>query len=189
MIRLCLLVLVLIFVNFEAKASCCFGIPKEQISPAEELIQRTKNIVLVRVIKAEYLEPKKRDLNIEKEKLDFYTELAEQTYHPVKYTFEVLQLVKGDSRKFFTMSSEMLFSTDALEHFNFHKDEKFWQNDAGRVYSCEVDKVSFSVGSVYLLFLDKPYHRKSFERIINYQSDSHQDKWLSYVQSKVMSQK
>lgn len=189
MMRLGLLVLLLTIASFEVMASCHFGVPKEQIAPIDELIGRTKNIVLARVIKAEYIEPKKIDANNEEEQLQYLVDIVDGTYRPIKYTFEVIDLIKGNSQKFFTMEAEMLSRTYDLEHFNSHKDEKFWANDVGRSYPCEVDKVSFSIGSVYLMFLDKPYHRKSFERIPNYQSDDHKDKWLGYVQNKIVDQK
>lgn len=189
MIRATFFALILLLFSNEAVA-CTLAIADRSV-PADELIDRTKNIVLARVIKAEYLEPKKVNGENEDEVMQAYVEAVENLYQPVKYTFEVFDLIKGKSQKFFFMKSKMLYSSGELEHFNIHKDKNFWENNGGSFGVCSHDQRAFAVGSFYLMFLDKPYHRKSFERIVNFRSDDRpnpEDKWLNYVKAKVSEQ-
>ncbi len=180
------LALILIFLSFEAQA-CSFASP-ERRAPVNDLIRRTNNIVLARVIKAEYNEPKKLNVGSEEEKEEALTDLLHGHYKPIKYTFEVIDLIKGKSHKFFIMNTNYSFNDS---DFNLHKDEQFWKDEGGAMGPCAHDERGFDVGYVYLMFLDKPYHRKSFELIRNYKSDdapNSKDKWLSYVEAKVAGQ-
>ena len=166
--------------SFEVQA--CFLYPKEISVPADQLIQRTNNIVLARAIAAEY--------SIPPEQIAYSEEVKKGLAPPgsiiddkiIRYDFEVLETYKGKSEQKFSLRGHSLTSGDELNIFDNHKDPEFWEDDAGRLgrSNCKL-KVSFSVGQTYLMFLDKPYHRKSFERIISIKNDSYMDEWLEYV--------
>ena len=150
----------------------CYATPKEQMVPADELIKRTESIVLARVVAA----------NLES------TDGRNRVFHTVNYEFELIEVVKGESKEKFSLNGRPLMNGQDATSFSNHKDERFWDTSEGRVFrtmSCTITP-SFAVGSSYLLFLDKPYHQKSFELV-----NAHKpylivtDKWLEYVKSKI----
>jgi hypothetical protein len=185
-------VLLMLF-SFDANA-CSLAPAHHKVSP-DELISRTKNIVLARVIKADYLEPPKVDKDGKINGVDEFEYIINNEIYSVKYIFEVLDLIKGESQKFFIFNAYILMDDASLNHFDRHGQEIFWENNSvGRTQrssDCELHP-SFSVGFVYLMFLDSPYSFKSFELIRNYKSDdgpNYKDKWLAYVEAKVAEQK
>jgi hypothetical protein len=143
----------------------CFSTPPEQITPQDELIQRSKRIALATVVSAEFIE---KD-------------------YDVVYTFKVEKILKGEVEKQFTIIGRPLIWDGEARMFDHHKDPSFWENQGGRLFhdtDCEIYP-SFSVGATYLVFLDKPYHRKSFELIIRtHGTPKIRDSWLSYVEQK-----
>ena len=165
---------ILLYVCFVAavlksSASACFSTPAEQIVSPEALVARTKQIVLARVVKAE---------------ADFKTS-------DVTYSFVVDQTVKGENPKIFTIVGASLFYPEDLTTFDYHRSERFWKQDAGR---CQHDTdcvihPAFAVGDTYLIFVDGPYHRKSFERIVMLGKEADtRDKWLVWVENNVKAQ-
>ncbi len=65
-----------------------------------------------------------------------------------------------------------------MEHFEHHSIAGARLDNE---QDCEIHP-SFAVGQTYLMFIDKPYHRKSFELIMRTNGNSlTQDKWLQYV--------
>jgi hypothetical protein len=128
--------------------------PKEQNTPDEELIQRTKNIVLAQVVSAQL-----------------------QTNSSVVYQFKIAEIIKGTSAKTFELVGGPLWP-GTMEHFEHHSIAGARLDNEP---DCEIHP-SFAVGHTYLMFLDKPYHRKSFEFIMRADgSPLTQDKWLQYV--------
>jgi hypothetical protein len=145
-----------------ASAIACDFPPPEQITPAPDLVKRTKTIVLARVISAEY------------------------KTNSVDYTFQTISAQKGTPSSKFTISGESLISGDWLTTYNHHTDERFWGNHFGRSPNypdCEIHP-SFSVGATFLVFLERPYHIKSFELIIRTHGDK-KDAWLKWVEDQV----
>ncbi|QBG47669.1 hypothetical protein EGM51_09780 [Verrucomicrobia bacterium S94] len=144
----------------------CFSTPPEQITPPDELIQRSKRIVLATVVSAEFIE---KD-------------------YDVIYTFKVDEKLKGEVKEQFTVIGRPLIWDGEAKMFDHHKEPSFWKNQGGRLFhdtDCEIYP-SFSVGATYLVFLDKPYHRKSFELIIRTHGNPKiRDSWLSYVEQKI----
>ena len=143
----------------------CFAPPPEQVTAPEDLIQRTENIVLAEVIEA-------------KSPLGTYE---------VTYTFQTVRTLKGDVSGEFQITGYPSIGEGSNRNFDHHNDEGFWSSGAGRSPNhtdCAIHP-TFSVGGTYLVFLDHPYHVKSFEAIIRTHGDSEKrDKWLRYVETR-----
>jgi len=153
----------------------CYVRPAEHVVPPDELIERTDNILLGKVVKAE------------KSGEYYYYKTGEK----VIYTFEVLTELKGNmllNDNKFTMTG--LEDGDDLRNYNHHKDEEFWDDWGGRMFhepnDCKIYP-TFVVGENYLIFYNKPWHAKSFELIKNpppvdeVPDPITTDKWLIYV--------
>lgn len=152
-----------------SNATACFSTPAEQIVSPETLFVRTKQIVLAHVVKA----------------------VADLKSGNVTYSFVVDQAVKGENPKAFTIVGGSLSYPEDLTTFDHHRSERFWKEDAGR---CQHDTdcvihPAFAVGDTYLIFVDSPYHRKSFERIAMLGKEAAtRDRWLAWVENKVKAQ-
>jgi len=152
--------LLLLFIA--SPAYSCFVAPEHLAATADELINRTEEISLATVVRAEV------------------------SGDDIVYTFRTVQSVKGHPQSEFQVTGEALLYPMQAENFNNHTDEVFWDSKIGRITmhpDCKVHP-SFSVGATYLAFLDQPYHTKSFE-IINIVRGERQDKWLKYVLDRV----
>ena len=167
----------MIFVFISHQGFACYATPKERIVSADDLIRRTKNIVLAKVTDSDYTAPK----------IDM--DSAPGVYGPTtKIFFEVIRIIKGTSEKTFDFMSYGKSSEASLNNYDDHKDPEFWKKETGMLGPCSHNTPGFVLGSVYLIFLDEPYHVKSFELINNYDVGTDQDKWLSYVEAKVAEQ-
>lgn len=147
----------------------CFSTPQEQIVDAEKLIERTSQIVLARVVEA------KADLKTGE----------------VTYSFHAEKVIKGGKIESFSIVGYELFLPEEMTTFDHHRSEDFWEGDAGRCRhdtDCKIHP-SFAVGATYLVFVDTPYHRKSFELIqmLGSEPDT-RDKWLKWVEETVKAQ-
>jgi hypothetical protein len=156
-----ILITILVCIN----AFACEVTPPEQIVPATELVKRIKTIALAQVTSSK-LDP------------DGYT---------VIYTFQTINTLKGNPEKTFTITGiPLLGNGPTMMDFDHHNDKAFWENGGGRSLhgtDCKIHP-SFSVGAHFLIFLDQPYHVKSFELIIRTHGDKDvRDKWLSWVES------
>lgn len=162
-----LLISILLCIAGTVTAWACFTTPAEQIVPAKELIDRTKTIVLVQVVKAELLGQDTLD---------------------VRYFFREIQSLKGDAPETFYMDGVSVVYSNPLDHFEHHYDYGFWEDRGGRSWHNEacVINPSFAVGGIFLIFLEKPFHRKSFELIIRTHGGvGERDKWLSWVEEQI----
>jgi hypothetical protein len=144
-------------------AMACHVPPPEQRVPPKELIGRTKNIALAQVVKAEVLRG---------------TE--------VRYTFNRIKSISGSPAETFTIVGRALVDGE-LTTFGNHTERLFWSS-VGRSTNdtdCQIYP-TFVVGGTYLVFLDRPYHVKSFEQIVRTHGDKQsKDKWLQYVEDNV----
>jgi hypothetical protein len=156
-------IVVALIVILTTEAMGCYLPPPEQNVPAKELISRTKNIVLAQVTKAELL----HDVD-------------------VQYTFKRVKSISGSSAETFTLVGRRLEGGEVTT-FSHHAERAFWST-GGRSTNYEDCQIypAFAVGGTYLVFLDKPYHIKSFEKIERTQGDKHsRDKWLQFVEDNV----
>lgn len=146
-------------------ATACFAPPLEQHVSPLELINRTERIVLAKVINAS----------------------SEKNSYEVLYKFETIKTLKGKVDDTFTIEGHPLYQ-GGMTNFNNHSDPDFWEGSWGRESNdtdCEIYP-TFSVGAIFLIFLDRPYHSKSFENIIRTNGDkNNKDKWLQYVEEQV----
>lgn len=156
--------LLFLFLAHEARA--CLVTPFEQTTSPDELIARTKSIVLARAVRAD----------------------AGSTRWHVLYTFKVERTLKGEPRTAFQILGEPLMGELSVHRFNEHNDDAFWEASGGREShdtACEI-RPEFAVGNTYLIFLDPPYHTKGFEEILFTGEDGREkDKWLRYVEARV----
>ncbi len=146
-------ILNLFFLLFSSVALCCFTPKPEQVSLPEELVSRVRQIYLAEVI--------------ERDPKGFVQ-------------FKVIETLKGKKKSSFRLEGALSESeSDSGTDFYKHTREDFWTKSGGRMQiepSCQITP-SFSVGKKYLVFVDKPYHLKSFELISSVDSDA----WLKKV--------
>jgi hypothetical protein len=140
--------------------SCTFP-PLVQTIPHEKLISNTKDIVLARVVSGKSI----------------------SGLYKVKYNLEVIEQIKGKSKKTFEIEGSSLTSPNEASDFNNHSDVEFWQGSS-RIYNnpaCSITP-SFAVGNNYLIFINswKYDHVNSFELILS----SH-DLWYKKVKELV----
>jgi hypothetical protein len=153
--------LFLAFSLFAKPGFACYTPPDEQDVTPAELLANSRDVALARVVAAEPL-----------------------ALGNVRYTFEVIQRFAGQERHTFELLGDA--SNDKWDDLTFdeHTDPRFWGR-GGRSSSsadCQIHP-TFSVGKAYLIFLDEPYTRKSFELINQIIGDSRaRDQWLTYVQ-------
>lgn len=144
----------------------CFTPPAEQIVSTEALIKRTNNIVLAKVIGAK----------VSPDSIE------------VEYTFHTVRTIKGQAESTFQIIGRSL-AQGWMRNFKHHSDEKFWNTSIGRhTYGADCQIYPrFAVGAKFLVFLDTPYHNKSFEYIVRTHGDNDtKDMWLQYVEKQVV---
>ena len=158
MLRAAIVLLGLLMID---RAEACRSAPPELSVPHQALLDRSKNIVLVRAIKAEY-------------ESDF----------SVWYTFQSIKVIAGSSDKTFRFEGAPLLFSQQIEMFDDHMDPRFWSPGIGRVTQQSDCKIhpAFAVGAMYLLFLDEPRHVKGFEQLFWTGEHGKKDKWLEYVE-------
>lgn len=143
----------------------CYRPPREQYTPPDELISRTNVIALAKVVRAE---------------------VGEDGFE-ILYTFQTIKRLKGQVNEQFQILGYPAVWEGENRRFNNHFDASFWENSGGRVQNdtdCKIHP-AFSVGGTYLVFLDQPYHVKSFEIVIRTHGDaSKKDKWLQHVENR-----
>lgn len=153
-------------------AKACQNVAPEQITSYQELIARTENIVLAEVEDIDEL----KSPNTKARRQVIPYPVPSRTV-AIRYKFKVVEELKGKlNRLSFEIEGQPLAGTE--ENFNLHQDPSFWEKASGRsktTKDCEINP-SFVTNKKYLIFLNKPYHRKSFERI-----DDSKDKWLQTV--------
>jgi hypothetical protein len=147
------------------ESSACMVSPAIQNVPHDKFIERSNTIVLAKAAKSEVM-----------------------TNGEVRYFFEVKNTIAGNAAKNFEVIGFPEMVSGDLNHFNHHNDKQFWKTSRGRMVhdtDCQIHP-SFALGREYLLFLDVPYHNKSFELIVNGSGDLRKkDKWLQYVEGKI----
>ena len=159
------LLIYLIFI-LPVEGFACVSTPPEQYVSPEELISRTDRIVLARTIAA----------------------VLEKDNYRVLYTFETIKILKGKVDHEFTILGHPVYQGH-MTSFNDHFDLGFWiSHGSGRSFhgsDCFIHP-SFSVGASFLIFLDEPYHAKSFEHVSKYLGEGHiKDKWLIFVEDMI----
>lgn len=170
-----LVFLPLIFL-YASQAFACYGAPQHLVVPYKNLVSRTSRIALAKVVEVHPLRkerPNHPKFASNMVKLPIYENW-------VTYVFEVREVIKGDFEKTFEIDSkEVPEISDST--FDDHTDCSFWQDGrSGNSGDCQLYPL-FNLGSEYLVFLDPPYHWKSFERIAHSKTDA----WMAAVKAAV----
>jgi hypothetical protein len=96
----------------------------------------------------------------------------------------VLEQLTGPPQKVFTVIGHAPGPYDKDTSFHDHADFAFWARGGGRTMNdsdCHIHP-SFIPGNTYLVFLDMPPTRRSFEKLDMFGSIvNHDDKWLAHV--------
>jgi hypothetical protein len=100
-------------------------------------------------------------------------------------TFTTIEVLKGHVDERFDDVIDRRayrFKDEAGADFNGHADPDFWKRWLARQTNGDDCKMHphFEVGATYVIFLDPPYHRRSFERI-----DRPDDRWLHRIKALV----
>lgn len=105
----------------------------------------------------------------------------------VEYEFEVQERILGpDEPRFIVIGARG--ETRPEPRSTDHSDEEFWERGGGRLYNDSdcVLRPNFTVGEYYLVFHGKPLTWRSFEHIESIRGrPDPEDKWLSYVKSRL----
>jgi hypothetical protein len=140
----------------------CYVPPAEQIVTPQALLASAKTVVLARATKGEWM-----------------------NNGAVRYYFAVERQFAGGPIATFDLVGATAPGGGGDETYSHHHDGRFWQAQFGRLPNdtdCEIHP-DFVIGGTYLIFLNQPYTRKSFERIVRVGRDSQtKDKWLAYVE-------
>ena len=144
-------------------SQACYAPPAAQLTSADEQLAHAQDVSVARVVRATPLEGR-----------------------GVSYEFEVLRRIAGPERREFSLRGTAPPPRHRPIVTDDHDDPRFLQPGGGRLVN-EPDCVlrpHFSVGEVYLVFLDQPYGWRSFEHIAssNRQYDGN-DRWLRYVET------
>lgn len=163
-----------VFLCFSLPLLACKEPPPEQIAPFEELVARTNYIFLAEVEKVEDITAP----NTRSRRMIFPGPVHDRVVY-TKYHLKVLEELKGKmgEEKLVIEGQPALSKEEGT--FSHHTEKRFWENESGRSPTGRLDckiEPRFKLGKKYLIFFNKPYHRKSFERI-----DDLNDQWLSTV--------
>lgn len=165
-------ILSLIVLLAAVKAFACYAPPAHLMIHHSQLIKRTSRIALAKLVSAE-------------EQPDHIAARGAR-FPELRYRFKTLEVLKGDINATFAM--DFWYEKRALElpvpetDFDGHRDRLFWDKMVTRQENgpdCRMHP-RFSVGVVYLIFMDETYHWRSFERIIG-----EDDRWLSAVRNSI----
>lgn len=154
----------LLLLAASAPISACYVPPPHQMIQPQHLLEQSRNVFLGLVVKAE----------LQKDGVVRYDLRVEKPFAGVQFWETVV--IMGDPPP----------AGRGDDTYSNHYDDNFWSPESGRSYSdisCRI-KPNFSVGGTYLVFLDTPYTRKSFERIVKtHGSEGVKDSWLTFVEN------
>jgi hypothetical protein len=160
----------------------CYSPPSQQLMSVDEQIARASDVSVAWVINAVPLQ-----------------------HELVEYHFVVLERLAGKGDDAFTVTGRARASRrddngvatptlhwpaaagiDNETSVDNHTDPAFWKRGGGRVMNdtdCAIYP-DFAVGSTYLVFLDTPWTRRSFEKIGGSKGiTGNGDQWLAYVKA------
>ncbi len=173
----------------EAIAATCPTPSPTLISSADELIDRTKRIVIAQSLPFSEAEPESesdRPIPLDRER--DMKKATEGERYPERVVarrklarFGVVENISGNGPEIIYLASSD--ATDAGDgDYDGHRADQFWTDEhAGRAaiaVDCQLD-VSFVHGSKYLIFVGPP-HVKAYERVA-----VDDDKWVEYVRARI----
>ncbi len=153
MTALAVVIVMAMAIMSSSEAAACFLPPDDQRVKPEQLVARTGRIALAKVVAIEPVD------------------------QGVRYRFQRVEALKGVVASTFTIDGEREMA-QSDDDFHGHRDNASGQVIGGRTPNwpdCAIHP-SFQEGGRYLVFLDRPYHPWSFERIV-----VDDDRWLREV--------
>ena len=145
-----------------ASSQACYVPPDHLTVHYSELVQRTARIILAKVSQAEKLSDNKE-----------------------RYHFVPIEILKGNVDKSFTMEFTHFPHLDPESEDSDFNGHQQGENSGPRQINdmdCQMHPF-FRLGARHLIFLDKPYHWMSFEKIV-----SKDDRWLQIVRKAIADQ-
>lgn len=143
----------------------CYAPPPAQLVGPEELVYFSSNIALAKVFR-----------------------VLPRDDGGADFVFMVEQRLLGAGESTFIITGRAMPREAADGSFDDHVDARFWQRGGGRLHNdtdCKIHP-SFAVGRSYLVFLDQPVSRRSFEQIDSTaRAGQVVDKWLGFVEQKL----
>lgn len=156
----------------------CYSPSSAQVSDVEELVKRSKGIYYAVAIKKSNYEVYEFEVI---DNLRAKQKLAGLLVK-VKNFFDFSEVGRETPMQYKNVFIKGTYRTYKSGNYNNHKDEEFWTRTGGRVDidpDCSL-KPTFKVGLKYLLFVDEPYHFKSFEEV-----NTTEDRWFKKVNQTV----
>lgn len=153
----------LLFVGGASVAMACYTTPRYHLLDVDQQIAAAQNVYVAKAVSVKGVHGK--DATVQ---------------------FVVLQKLAGAERDTFTLPGRIADPVHTAAASDDHSDAGFWKTGGGRLFldsDCEIHP-QFVVGKNYLIFLDQPVSRRSFEEI----KSATGDKWLAYVAKKLGAQ-
>lgn len=94
--------------------------------------------------------------------------------------------MKGDAPETFTIDGVSLAYGGSLDDFEHHYSDAFWKDVGGCSFHLQRTVIypSFAARGIFLIFVEAPFHRKSYECIIRtHGGEGVRDKWLTWVET------
>jgi hypothetical protein len=144
-----------------AASEACYAPPARQLIPPEEQLVTATDVAVGQVISA--------------------TPMGD---YLVEYRFLTLEQLAGPGQKVFTVMGGPAGFNNKDSTFNNHSDFTFWARGGGRTKNgadCVI-RPGFVLGNSYVLILDSPPTRRSYEKIEMVDGRLNaDDRWLAYV--------
>ena len=156
--------LALLFVGGASVAMACYTTPRYHLLDVDQQIAAAQNVYVAKAVSVKGGDGKE-----------------------ATYSFVVLQRLAGAERDSFTLPGRTAGPVRAAPASDDHSDDAFWKTGGGRLFldtDCEIHP-QFVVGKNYLIFLDQPVSRRSFEEIKLPLGEKPGDRWLAYVIDKL----
>jgi hypothetical protein len=153
----------LLFIGGASVAWACYTTPRYHLIDVDQQISNAKDVYLAKAVS-----------------------VAPTDGQEAKFGFVVLQRLAGAERDSFSLPGRT-GGTETAPASGDHTDPAFWQTGGGRLFldiDCQIHP-RFVVGKNYLIFLDQPVSRRSFEEITVPFNRKTADKWLAYVTEKL----
>jgi hypothetical protein len=109
----------------------------------------------------------------------YYAEATSYSKEDESFSFKVLEILKGQKRKEFSVLGNPVPDGVKENDFGGHRAQGFWEDvtTARTTFGsdCRLNPM-FKIGSRYVIFLKEPYQAKSFELVKN-----RKDKWFEHI--------
>lgn len=166
----------------------CYSPPSQQLMSVDEQIARASDVSVAWVINA---------VPLQNDFIEYHFVVQERLAGKGGNMFTVTGRAQASRRNGGSVATPTLHWPAAAGIGNEtsvdnHTDPAFWKRGGGRVMNdtgCAIHP-DFVVGGTYLVFLDTPWTRRSFEKIgVSHGVAGNGDQWLAYVKAGLGKQK